>query len=128
MNTQTAKWSKVFRTTVMATLTALVVQFILGMMINLDVPRADTSALTSVHIILGTLLLVLAILAFAFALPAHSKQAVWISMIGFLLIVISWGSGEAFLLHGQNSMSLMMALGFIAATVVYSMGLSMGRR
>jgi len=138
MTARQRKWNKILRGTLLANLIILGIQFVLGMMVNLYVqfpgslPQGNDSVwvmkhspLTTTHIMVGTLILVLAILAIAFAIPARNKPALWLSVLGFILTLISWGSGAAFLSYGQqNIMSMYMALGFIVSTVVYSLALS----
>lgn len=142
MNHHTEKWAKVFRVTVMATLTALVIQFVLGMAINLYVQFPGTlphgnamgwagqhSLMTMVHLIVGTLILVLAILSFIFAVSMKSEGAILMSSVGLLFTIVAWGSGEMFLMLGQhNNMSMYMSVGFIVSTLVYSMALPAARK
>ena len=133
VSTKARRWTKILRWTLLATLFVLSVQFVLGMMTNLYVefpsslPHGDASqwvmlhsALTMTHIWVGTLLLLLSLLAIVFAIPARNKTALVLSLLGMILTLTSWISGVAFLANGQqNLMSMMMAIAFLVSVFVY---------
>lgn len=120
------------------TLTILVVlfpQYALGMLINLFIqfPSAlpggnawpwamSKTTLIPLHVYLGILLVVLALVALGFAIASRRLVALAGSSIGLALIVLAWISGEAFLADGQqNALSFSMALGFLGALITYAL-------
>lgn len=133
MSTKSRRWTKILRWTLLSTLFVLAVQFVLGMMTNLYVefpsslPHGDASqwvmlhsTLTVTHIWVGTLLLLLSLLAIVFAIPTRNKAAMSLSVLGMLLTLASWASGTALLSDGQqNLMSMTMAIAFLISVFVY---------
>ncbi len=130
---QTSKQYRVFRGTLLAIVIALVVQYVLGMFVNLYVPFPDSlpggnafgwvfthSALIQVHIYLGTLLLVLPLIALGLSFALKDVRRVLMSLAGLLLIFLSYAGGMFFMINVQeNAPSMWMAIGMIAALAVY---------
>lgn len=107
----------------------LAVQFLLGMAVNLYITLPSTGfgmaemmgggPLVMVHMMLGIILVVGALLAFATALPC-GKWAVVCAAIALLGIVVAGIGGLTFLMGGQsNGASLLMAVGFLVAVGGY---------
>lgn len=121
---------RVFRGTLLAILIALVLQYVLGMCINLAVtfPGSNTSALastqsalTQIHISLGTLLLILPLLTLGLGIALKQLWRVLMSLLGFLLIFLAF-AGDAFYLSNFQTLSnpsFWMALGMMGALVVF---------
>ncbi|MCI0182373.1 hypothetical protein [Sulfoacidibacillus ferrooxidans] len=122
-----------FRMAVGTILALLVIQFILGMVVNLYVqipsslPNGNAmswtmshSPLILMHMIVGTLILVVSIWIMMLSLSFEQKSIMILSIVGFVFIISTWAIGIAFLTSGQtNILSLMMSLGFILSTVTY---------
>lgn len=136
----TNAWPR-FRVAVIAILVLLPVQFIFGMLANLYVAIPETmptgegwtwsfahSAVIPVHVLLGSLLLVLSLVAIELALWASIRRATLVAIGGFLCIATAYVGGMWFLTYGQtNASSFLMALGFMGACVVYGVGLYVTR-
>jgi hypothetical protein len=119
----TARRASGLRRAGFATFVLLVVQFALGMYVNLyvTVPGADHGhgfgqALTNgpagltVHIILG-LLLILAALGFAVqAVLARQPALITAAVLGLLTMIGATASGSSFTGNGQNGASMTMAV------------------
>lgn len=129
------KYSRAFRLHVLLTLIALVLEFVLGMYTALFVQFPETlsngnawqwsmsqSAITMSHILLGTLMVVMALSAMGFGFATKNKTAITTSVLGFIMIGIAYLSRTVFLSNIENdSYSFSMALGFVGAMVVYGM-------
>ena len=107
----------------------LAVQFLLGMAVNLYITLPPTGfrmtemmgggPLVMVHMMLGIILVVGALLAFATALPC-GKWPVVCAVIALCGILVAGIGGLAFLMGGQsNGASLLMAIGFLVAVGGY---------
>jgi hypothetical protein len=128
---QTHARGRAFRLTVLITLVLLVLQYILGMIANLDVqlPNGNVSSwvfghsmIIQLHIYLGTLLIVVALVALILSLVARHPVGVVAAIAGLALLVFAWLSGVQFLATQQNDLSLRMALGFMGAFIAYLLG------
>ncbi|MDE1870113.1 MAG: hypothetical protein KGH71_03975 [Candidatus Micrarchaeota archaeon] len=125
-----------FRIDFIAILFFLVVQFILGMTLNLFVPfptipagSADQAYFNAIfstpyllaHFIVGFGLLLGSIWILIGAVRNKSKTIIAIAGIGFLSILSAYTSGYEFLLSGfqSNLFSFTMSMGFMAALVCY---------
>lgn len=121
-----------FRITVLVTLVLLVLQYVLGVMANLEVqlPRGgdvwgwvfQNSVIIQLHIYTGTLLIVVALVALILSIRARHPIAIIAAVAGLALLVFAWLSGDQFLATQQNDLSLRMALGFIGACIAYFLG------
>lgn len=125
-----------FRVAMVAILALLPVQFIFGMLANLYVEIPEPlptgagwtwsfthSTVIPVHVLLGTLLLVLSLVTIELALWASIRRATLVAVGGFLCVTTAYVGGMWFLTYGQtNASSLLMALGFIGACAVYGTG------
>ena len=130
-----------FRVTLILLLTVLVVQFVAGMIVNLYVafpgslPAGSAWAwsfahtgIVPLHVALGTVILVLSLAAIEFALWAEHRAGALSVGVGFVCVAVAYLGGMWFLTYGQSDLSsLVMALGFIAACVSYTIGLLVTR-
>ena len=105
----------------------LIIQFILGMIYNLY-GTAPTSAkpiglfsspVIALHVILGILLGLAAIVLLVRAIGARHKLSIWMSALGLLSIIGAGFAGLGFTGSGANSASLGMSLAFAAALACY---------
>ncbi|HLZ64066.1 MAG TPA: hypothetical protein VKR06_44625 [Ktedonosporobacter sp.] len=128
---QTHARRSAFRITVLITLVLLVLQYIVGMIANLEVqlPSGNdwswvfgNSIITQIHIYIGTLLIVVALVALILSLVARHPVGIVAAVAGLALLIFAWLSGDQFLLTQQNDQSLRMALGFMGACIAYLLG------
>ena len=137
---QTSARFGAFRLAFLVTLGLLVVQYVLGMISNLEVqfpgnlPGGNAwgwvwshSLIIQLHIYIGTLLLVVALVALVLSSVARNIVGSIAAAAGLALIILAWLSGAAFLASQQNTLSLWMALGFMGALVAYILGYSLSR-
>jgi hypothetical protein len=131
-----SKIFRAFRITVLLTLIALVLEFILGMYTALFIEFPDSltngnawewamaqSPIISTHVLLGTLLVIGSLLSLGFGIALKSKSAIASSVAGLLLMLLTYLSGSAFLADVQlDSYSFLMALGFIGTLAAYGTG------
>jgi hypothetical protein len=132
---QTRARGSAFRITVLITLVLLVLQYLLGMIANLEVSLPSGNAwgwalkhsLTiQLHIYLGTLLIVVAVVAVILSIVARHRVGIVASVVGLALLVFAWLSGAQFLATQHNDLSLRMALGFMGAFIAYLLGYFFG--
>jgi hypothetical protein len=132
---QTYARFRAFRIAFLITLVLLVIQYVLGMIANLEVqfpgnlPDGNAwswvwshSLIIQLHIYIGTLLLVVALVALILSIVARNLVGIIAAVAGLAMIIFAWLSGVAFLASQQNTLSLWMALGFIGAFVAYILG------
>lgn len=128
---QTHARGRTFRLTVLITLVLLVLQYIVGMIANLEVqlPNGNVSSwvfghsiIIQLHIYLGTLLIVAALVALILSLVTRHPVGIVAAVAGLALLVFAWLSGVQFLATQQNDLSLRMALGFMGAFIAYILG------
>ena len=119
------------------TLIVLVLQFGLGMMLNLfiPVPPADEHAgfikevrtaplgLT-LHALLGTLLICAAIVLVTGAIRAKDRLMIAFAATGLVAIIGAFAAGELFVRDGRDGVSLSMALLTGVALVSYASALA----
>ncbi|HEU5376336.1 MAG TPA: hypothetical protein VFV38_12900 [Ktedonobacteraceae bacterium] len=80
------------------------------------------SMIIQLHIYLGTLLIVMALVALILSLVARHPVGIVAAVAGLALLVFAWLSGVQFLATQQNDLSLRMALGFMGASSSYLLG------
>lgn len=128
---------KSLRLQVIAMLILLVVEFILGILTNLYVsmPIAlrngsawkfamTESPMLTLHIVVGTLLVILSITILIGAISAQKSVQIGFAVVGFILICLTWMSGSTFLTNGQSPLSsFLMSLGFMFAMTTYGIEL-----
>jgi len=124
------------RITFLVTLVLLVIQYVLGMIANLEVqfPAGnlwrwvfENSPIIQLHIIIGTLLIVMALVALILSIVARHTAGIIAAIAGLALVIFSWLSGAQFLATQDNALSLRMALGFIGACMAYVVGYYVSR-
>jgi hypothetical protein len=129
-----------FRIVFLITLVLLVIEYVFGMISNLEVPIPGNlpggiawgwiwshSLIIQLHISIGTLLLVVALLALILSMVARHRVGIIAAAAGLALLILAWLSGAASLASQQNDLSLRMALGFMGAFVAYILGYSFSR-
>jgi hypothetical protein len=107
--------------------TMLVLEFILGMIYNLygTAPTAKksiglfSSPDLALHVILGILLFVAAVLLLIRAIGARHGLSVWLTAVGLAAIVASGFAGLGFAGNGSAGASLGMSLAFAVALGCY---------
>jgi len=138
---QTKKRLNMLHGTFLVTLILLVIQYIFGMIVNLYVQFPNTLSngngwgwamthtfVVPVHVILGTTLLVVALVGLGMSIWKRRIPEILVAVLGFAMIVFAWISGATFLASGQqNGVSLQMALGFIGAVIAYGVGCYIAR-
>jgi len=80
------------------------------------------SPIIVLHIINGTLLIVVALVALILSIRARHPIGIIAAVAGLVLLIFAWLSGDQFLTTQDNGLSLRMALGFIGAFVAYLLG------
>jgi hypothetical protein len=130
-------------------LVLLAAQFLIGMLVNLyvQVPAAHPGANApeffsgvaqgvawsllhaplwlQIHSIVGLLLFIASIVLIVFAIVAHRRAWIILSIIGLLGIMAGGFNGASFMNYGHDFSSLLMSLGFLLATIPYVIGLSL---
>ena len=113
----------------------LVIQYALGMVTNLFVQFPDTSQAgplweaarsqfpSAAHIVVGTLLLIGAVVFTIRAAGKDNRPWLASALGGLVGIIVAYISGVIFTTLQSDVYSLVMALGFIAAVVAYGWGL-----
>lgn len=131
------------RAIVMALLSLLAIQFVLGIYANLDVSFPahgvgapmmggmhtvmDHIGLAS-HMMLGFLLVALGIAAVVLAVRIGSRGAIWLATVGLAALVGAGIAGMIFVMGGQaNAASYVMAIGFLVAFSCYFAELTVTR-
>lgn len=129
----TTRRYRVFRFTLLTTIIALILQYVLGMFVNLYTQFPDTlpggnafawsftnSMIIQFHIYLGTLLLILPLIALGLSIGLKQRGSILVSVLGFFLILFTYTSGMLFLSNVQeDAPSLWMAIGMMGALAVY---------
>jgi len=113
----------------------LIVQYILGITINLFVQFPDTKSETvlwefaksqtavMLHIILGGLLLIGACVFMVRAARSKNKQWIISASVGLFAILVAVITGAKFVPTQEDMFSFIMALAFIVALIAYSWGI-----
>ena len=130
------KLMRAFRGHILVILVMLVIEFVLGMYTALFVAFPDSlaggnawawsmsqSTAVLLHVIVGTLLALAALVVLVLGFLLRSRAAVLTGVLGFAAMAVAYLSGATFLSDvNQDLCSFSMALGFIAAAVVYGVG------
>ena len=120
----------IFSMLIMIQFTLLLIEFIIGMAVNLYVlipePIKGSFFMSSgaiallAHIGFGALVAILGVLIFFLALMQGNRRDILFTAFGFIFVVAAAISGLAFLFDGQNpTFSLLMAAFFIFAFSAY---------
>lgn len=133
---QTYTRFRAFHIAFIVTFVLLVIQYVLGMISNLEVQFPDNlpggnawgwvwshSTVIALHIVNGTLLIIVALIAVILSSVARNGVGIITAAIGLTMIVFAWMNGAEFLRYAQqNGFSLYMSLGFIGAFIAYIVG------
>jgi hypothetical protein len=117
-------------------LIALVVQYALGMYVNLFISFPDTTAnegqlwefawaqpALATHIVLAMLILLGAIVQCIRASRSHNGTWIWSSLIGLLAVLAAGASGASFIPSQTDLYSYSMSIAFLIALVAYAWAL-----
>lgn len=112
-------------------LTMLILQFVLGTAYNLygTAPAAGkaigmfSSPLLAIHVIVGILIVLAAIMLVVRAVQAKIRPVLATSVVGLLAVLGAFGAGSAFTQQGANGASLGMAIATAVAMLCYAAGL-----
>jgi heme A synthase len=112
-------------------LTMLVIQFVLGAAYSLygTAPTSSksvgmfSSPLLAIHVILGILLAIAAIMLVVRAVQARHAPSIATNVAGLVVILGAFGAGSAFSQGGSNGASLAMALLAAVAMLCYAANL-----
>jgi heme A synthase len=124
---------KAFRVQTLLILVALVLEFVLGMYTALFVQFPDTlvngnawswsmteSPIIFAHVLLGTLLFLLALSVVVFGFASRNRNAIVSSIAGLVLTGVAYMSGSAFLSNvALDNLSFSMSLGFLGSILAY---------
>jgi len=107
-----------------AELAGLGVQFLLGMYVNLFVPRLNWQPVLIAHMVLGIGLVCGAAVAAASAIVSRDGRRIAVTGAGLAALVLAATGGIRFVFAGQDNVySYLMAVGFILAVAVFGAGL-----
>jgi hypothetical protein len=109
-------------------LTMLILQFVLGTAYNLygTAPTSTksvgvfSSPLLAIHVILGILIIVTAIVLVIRGVQAKAGPILGLSIVGLLAVLGAAGAGSAFANNGANGASFGMALATAVAMLCYA--------
>jgi heme A synthase len=112
-------------------LTMLVIQFVLGTAYSLygTAPTSSksvgmfSSPLLAIHVIMGILLIIAAIMLVVRAIQARYTPSIATTAAGLLVILGAFGAGSSFTRDGSNGASLAMALLTAVAMLCYAANL-----
>lgn len=87
-----------------------------------------SSFFLQLHVVVGTLLLIGAILMVGLSVASRSRVWVVLSILAAMFVIAAWVNGMFFVSFGQHNVnSLIMAIAFLAACVCYVAGLVVER-
>ena len=129
--TLTPKAANRIRMASFGALTMLVIQFVLGTAYGLygTAPTSSksivmfSSPLLAVHVIVGILLIIAAIMLVVRAVQARHTPSIATTVAGLLVILGAFGAGSSFTRDGSNGASLGMALLTALAMLCYAANL-----
>jgi hypothetical protein len=109
-------------------LTMLIIQFVLGAAYSIygTAPTAAksvgmfSSPLLAIHVILGILLVIAAIMLVVRAVQARATNVIVITAVGLLTIIGAFGAGSSFTNDGNDGASLSMAILCAVAMLCYT--------
>ncbi len=112
-------------------LTMLVIQFVLGTAYSLygTAPASGksvgmfSSPLIAIHVILGILIIIAAIMLVVRAVQARHTPTIATTVVGLLVILGAFGAGSSFVKDVSNGASLGMALATAVAMLCYAANL-----
>ncbi len=105
----------------------LIIEFILGVVYNLygTAPTAHksigqfSSPVLALHVVLGILLLITAVMLLVRAIGARHRLAIWMAAVGLVGIIAAGGAGLGFTHSGANGASLGMSIAFAVSLACY---------
>ncbi len=129
--TLTVKAANRIRMASFGALTMLVIQFVLGTAYSLygTAPASGksvgmfSSPLIAIHVILGILIIIAAIMLVVRAVQARHTPTIATTVVGLLVILGAFGAGSSFVKDGSNGASLGMALATAVAMLCYAANL-----
>jgi len=141
MNTisEISKTQNGLRTNAIVMIALLVIQYALGMIANMFVQFPDTTEPgqlwefartqfpTLAHILIGTLLVLVAVIFIIRAVRAHNGTWIASSVFGLIGILGAYWGGVTFVSTQVDAYSMVMALAFIIAFLAYGWGLYTSR-
>jgi len=112
-------------------LTMLILQFVLGTAYTLygTAPTATksvgmfSSPLLAIHVVLGILIILAAIMLVIRAVQAKARPVLVVSVVGLVAVLGAFGAGESFAHDGANGASFGMALATAIAMACYAVNL-----
>jgi heme A synthase len=112
-------------------LTMLIIQFVLGTAYSLygTAPTSGksvgmfSSPLLAVHVIMGILIIIAAIMLVVRAVQARHRATIATTVVGLLVILGAFGAGSSFTRDGSNGASLGMAAATAVAMLCYAANL-----
>lgn len=133
MESKNRSRDKVLFWLVLVDVVLLIIQYIVGMFVNLYVQFPDTlpgsngwewglshSSFLVVHVLVGSIIVLFSIVALGFAIAMRRTSVITLSSLGFLMVAFAWINGREFLDNvQQNLYSYLMAVGFIGAVAFY---------
>lgn len=132
---KTEKRLRAFRLHSLIAIVVLVLEFVLGMYTALFVQFPESlvegnawhwsmtqSFIVMSHVILGTILMVIAFAAFGFAVAIRKRAVVITSVVALVMVALAYMSGTVFLSNiEEDAYSFSMAIGFVGAMVAYGL-------
>ena len=105
----------------------LIIQFILGVVYNLygTAPTAKksiglfSSPVLALHVVLGILLFVAAVMLLVRAIGARHRLTIWMAAVGLVGIIAAGGAGLGFTGSGASGASLGMSIAFAVSLACY---------
>ncbi len=121
----TPKFIKISRYLLMAILLLLVIQYILGMVVNIYALPPYTPSNLGVHYVFGYVVALVGLITLVFVAFSGKLGAISFSAIGFISIVIAGESGRGFAFLSQHAgiYSLSMALSWLLSFSSYFISL-----
>ncbi len=80
------------------------------------------------HIVISVVILIVAVLLVVKSIQSHHRAWVVVSLLGFVCIVLAFGSGENYVSTLSNGSLSAMGLGWFGAALAYRAGWYLGRK
>lgn len=121
----TPKFTKISRYLLMTVLLLLVVQYVLGMIVNIyALPPYDASNIGA-HYVIGYVVALVGLIALIFVTFSRNVGAISMSVVGFISIILAGESGRGFAFLSQHNglYSLSMAVFWLISFIFYFVAL-----
>jgi hypothetical protein len=132
---KTEKRLRTFRLHSLIAIIVLVLEFVLGMYTALFVKFPESlvegnawrwsmthSFMVMSHVILGTVLMIIALATLGFAFAVRKRVAIITSVVALVMVALAYMSGTVFLSNiEEDAYSFAMAMGFVGAMVAYGL-------